>query len=223
MSDSRAGSPGPRPALLVADPPDGGGDLFRLLDPDIDDAVVVHRPTEEDHRRHPLGSTERLGPLGDQRLVGGLRPFGAGSEEVAENGVRPGDDPGNRSEVGGEGHPVGEAVLPHVQEEPDVGAPESVDGLFGVPHEEQPTRLDRQLAPCHRPRAGFGAPIGDPEGHLRLDRVGVLEFVDQQPLELMVEGDPDPGVVPDQVDRPDQQVVKLRAFPPAGGRWRWRR
>ena len=67
----------------------------------------------------------------------------------------------------------------------DVGPPEPVDRLFRVADDEEP--------PSERPQPGPVATLGgiligvmriggEPHGDLELDRVGVLELVEQDPL-----------------------------------------
>src|SRR3954451_7790024 len=56
----------------------------------------------------------------------------------------------------------------------NVSAPEAVDRLFRVPDHEQRSGAQGTILPVHR--AIFRR---DPEEDLRLDRIGVLEFVDE--------------------------------------------
>ena len=66
------------------------------------------------------------------------------------------------------------------EEHADVGAPESVDRLLRVTHEEQPAGLDGDRPPVLLPS---GRIVGrDEHRELDLDRVGVLELVEEQPL-----------------------------------------
>ena len=89
----------------------------------------------------------------------------------------------------------------------DVGAAEAVDRLLGVADDEEPA--GQRLQP-----GGVVARLPDrvgrqPDGDLELDRVGVLELVEQQPLVALVEAAARPVVGGQQAPRQDQQVVEL--------------
>ena len=91
----------------------------------------------------------------------------------------------------------------HLVVDRDVGAAEAVDRLLGIADHEQ-------LA-VHRAQP---APLPDVFGvarqvkrELDLDRVGVLELVDQDRPEALAEVVADLGAVADEVARPDDQVV----------------
>ena len=91
----------------------------------------------------------------------------------------------------------------------DVGASEAVDGLFGVADDEQ--FAGRGL--CCTPVVGvFDG--GEQQDEFGLERVGVLEFVDQQCFEAPAEVLAGAGAVADQVAGVEQEVVE-REF--AGG------
>jgi hypothetical protein len=96
-----------------------------------------------------------------------------------EDGVDPAEDGWDGAEVGGEGDGFAEEVLGG-EVRRDVGAAEAVDRLLRVADNEQAALWNLDVAPVLR--VGFGTAC-DPDGELDLDRVGVLELVEQEPLE----------------------------------------
>ncbi len=97
----------------------------------------------------------------------------------------------------------------------DVGAPEPVDRLLRVADDEQPPGERLQLAPRVAARTarhrlcGVVGGGGEPDGDLELDRVGVLELVEQDPDVPLVQEPPDVGVVGEQPASEHEQVVEL--------------
>ena len=74
------------------------------------------------------------------------------------------------------------------REDLEVSASEAIDRLLGVADEEQATAIDRDLFP----RTGVVGAMGPCQqvGDLGLDRVGVLELVDEQGRPLVVQALP---------------------------------
>ncbi len=149
-------------------------------------------------------------PRGLERAVLGLRSR-ARADELGEHVVDPAEDARRRPEVAGEktGR-AGRELLFGREERGDVGAPEPVDRLLGITDEEEPARLDAHL----RPRTvGIGGIVGpEQRGELDLDRVGVLELVDQDAVVAL----PEPGAggrtvlrIAQQHAGEDQQVVEV--------------
>ena len=138
------------------------------------------------------------------RLKAGLFP-----DQVLEDAVDDVEDPGVASEVRGE--PVFDAVLgldhflDDLQVGGDVGAPEPIDGLLGVPHHEQLAGGEADVAPARGPPRGL---LAQPQDDLVLQRIGVLELVHQDGLEARLQFLPDARMVPEQVPRPHQQTVE---------------
>ena len=85
----------------------------------------------------------------------------------------------------------------------DVGASEAVDGLFGVADDEEFAGRGLRGAPVV---GVFGG--GEQQDEFGLERVGVLEFVDQQGFEAPAEVLAGAGVVADQVAGVEQEVVE---------------
>ena len=84
----------------------------------------------------------------------------------------------------------------HLVVHADVGAPEAVDGLLGVADHEQLAGLEHHVAPVVRP----GLALAEEEDDLRLQRVGVLELVDEQVAEARLQRRPG-GAVADRAGR----------------------
>ena len=127
-------------------------------------------------------------------LVGRLLALVLDCHDVAEVGVHPVEDRCHGPEVGDE--PLVGVVRPEPaaggEEQPDVGPPEPVDRLFRIAHEEQPARRHGEFGP--RPDGTGADARGDQHGQFDLDRVGVLEFVEQEMAIALVEHRPDLGV-----------------------------
>ena len=100
----------------------------------------------------------------------------------------------------------------------DVCTPEPVDRLLRVTHDEDGTLRSRAVAPV------LSAPIRarrDTDRQFDLDRVGVLELVEQQVLVLLLQLDADLLIGTQHLTRKHQQVVEeQQPFPPTlvGGR-----
>ena len=122
------------------------------------------------------------GAVGDERLVRRL-PIRLERDQLAEHLVDPLDDAGPGAEVAREGlagpdHRLG------VEVGLDARATEAIDRLLGVAdHEEAAFGYDDVLPSL----LTSITPAGDPDGELDLDRVGVLELVEQEPLVAIVE------------------------------------
>ena len=143
-----------------------------------------------------------------QRLVRRLGPR-LGGDQPGEHVVDPVQQRSGAAEVRGELHRPADPVL-GVQVGGDVGAAEPVDALLGVPDDEQPPRRDLHVAPVG---SGGGRPAGDPHRDLDLDRVGVLELVQQQPLVALLQVRAHLGAVVrggHQLAGQHQQVVELQ-------------
>ena len=94
--------------------------------------------------RWPAGPSGRCAASGSYR---GCSPGTLLGHQRAEDVVDPVDDRRHGPEVGGQPHrPAGEAIA-GVEEQPDVGPPESVDRLLRVTHEEQARSVDLDVRP----------------------------------------------------------------------------
>ena len=104
--------------------------------------------------------------------------------------VDPAEHLGRGPEVAREkpGRALGEPLLGR-EEGGDVGAPEAVDRLLRIADEEQPPGVDAHLRP--RTIAVGGIVGAEQRGQLDLDRIGVLELVDQDAVVALPE--PRPG------------------------------
>ena len=87
----------------------------------------------------------------------------------------------------------------------DVGAAEPVDRLLRVADEEQ-----RAGARARAPPVGLAVVVGrEQQQDLRLERIGVLELVDEDPLEARLESAPHLCVVAHEVARAEQQIEEV--------------
>ena len=119
-----------------------------------------------------------------------------------------------RAEVAREQLGRGDERVARLEEGRDVGPAEPVDRLLRVADEEEVPRLDRDLGPRALRRVGSVAPVDRRERHrdVDLDRIRVLELVDEQPLVPA----PEPGAggravlgVAEQQAREHEQIVEL--------------
>ncbi len=132
---------------------------------------------------------------------------GGVGEEIGEHRVDERDDPGHRPEVLDE-RDVGEAqARPGILVDAEVGAPEAVDRLLRIADDGERARLDAHVAPIECPGAG----VGRREQHRELDleRIGVLELVEQHALPALRGAGTDVGIVTEQVPGEHQEVVEL--------------
>ena len=142
------------------------------------------------------------------RLDAGFRQHQPGGvTQAAEHGV----DPIQRRLLGtavfGQGQrfqlPAGLDLL----DDGNIGVAEAVNGLLVVAHNKQLAGLQRQGRPGLPANIGirFGRQVKSDFG---LQRIGVLELINQDAGVLLPAVGAGVGIVPQQVPRPDQQVVK---------------
>ena len=89
----------------------------------------------------------------------------------------------------------------------NISIAEAVDGLLGVADNKQLARLQRQGVPGLVGNIGIGGG-GQVEGDFGLQGVGVLELVNQDMGVLPLEMRPRLAIIPQEVARPDQHIVK---------------
>ncbi len=89
----------------------------------------------------------------------------------------------------------------------DVGPAEAIDRLLRVAHDEEFPGLQFHLVPLRRVAT---PPLGQEEDDLGLERVRVLELVDQDVGEPLLEMLPRRGVVEQQVAGHEQQIVEVQ-------------
>ena len=91
--------------------------------------------------------------------------------------------------------------------EVDVCPPEAVDRLLGVADEEEASFIDMRVLPAH----SFGRSAARKQDrNFDLQRVGVLELVDQEMRKLLAHRFAHGRVVAQEVTRKDEQVVELQ-------------
>ena len=153
------------------------GDVGRFADAQLSrgDALLGVRLDSEQH--YPAIILGRHAP---RRVEGAVLGLGVDEwlDELAEHVIDPREHLRCRPEVAGEkarGR-FGEAFA-RGEERRDVGAPEPVDRLLGVAHEEQSPGVDGHVGP--RPVAVGRIARPEQRGQLDLDRIGVLELVDE--------------------------------------------
>jgi hypothetical protein len=87
----------------------------------------------------------------------------------------------------------------------DVRTPEPIDGLLGVAHQEDLSRNRGRVAPG----ALLGIVGGEQQQDLGLQRIGVLELVDEEVGEARLIAAADRRIGDDEVARADQQVHEV--------------
>ena len=140
------------------------------------------------------------------RLVGIRRRIGA-----AKHGVDPIQHRLLRAAVFGDGQPFQLPAILDLLDDAQVGTAKAVDGLLVVADDEQLAGLQRQRMPVSAAGADGGVGVsggGQVESDFGLQRVGVLELVNQEVGVLLLEMGAGGGRITQQVARPDQQVVK---------------
>ena len=184
----------------------GGGDGVRdpagvLIDDGGPGRARRARQEAEDARRS-------LFTLRGERHPGGLlRPSPSPGKMLREDAVDPAAEAPGRTEVGRQLQQTA-ALLEAVADGAvglDVGAAEAIDGLLGIAHDEEAAGLRRELSPVLLLRV-LARQV---EEDLGLDRVGVLELVDEDGQEAFLEGAPDTGMVAEQVAGDQEQVLEV--------------
>ena len=165
---------------------------------------------------HPMigraGRSARGRQRGVARLTGAFD-----RHERAEHRVHPRDDWLDGAEVRDERNV--RRVAEHLAgtlEQRDVSATETIDRLLRIAHDEHPTSRRRERRPLSRrvSRRGVGR-ARDEHCQLDLDRVGVLELVEQQTGVALVQGSTSEIAGAQQSARQHEQIVELELAPVA--------
>ena len=127
-------------------------------------------------------------------------------QQVLEHAVHGVEDRRCRPEVLDQRDQLEAKRLARLVVDPQIGAAEPVDRLLGVTDQRQRARADRAVGPPTRCELRIRR--GQQHRELGLQRVGVLELVDQQAPVARRGGGPRLGVVPQQVAGQDEQVVE---------------
>ena len=186
---------GDQPSLGLR-PEERGRDMRGLGIPDPADRLV--QGTAEEQHVRALVAGNAVACRAQVRVAG--RP-GAG-EKLAERRVDHIEDRRPGPEVLHQADPAGFVSLPDGGEQSQFGAAEAVDRLRLVADKEQPATRDGKVLP------GTVSLADDQVHELDLQRVSVLEFIDQDRLPAAVHGCPGSRVAAQHPDRVDQQVVE---------------
>ena len=158
-------------------------------------ALVLHLLQQSDDRLGLLGADlRRLGlswtadpihggrvhqrwAISGECLIRCLAVASGGMQADGEQRVHPLDDSRNRSKVLRQLNERVREAFAYAAVEVDVRTPEAVDRLLGVTDEEQTPFVDGQGDPIvvRRPRGG----AAEQKGNLSLNRIGVLELIDE--------------------------------------------
>ena len=183
----------------------GGRDLPRLVRFAVDGDVGMRFGAEQRDRR--AREPGLVVALGVERDVLRLR-VGLGDDEIAEHVVHEVDHRARRPEVAGELVQRRAERTTGAEERSDVGAPEAVDRLLGVADDEEPPGIGGDLVPRSVARVGIAG--REQRGEVALDRVGVLELVEEQARVALAEAAADVDAV--------LGVAEQRAATARGGR-----
>ena len=133
---------------------------------------------------------------------------GFGGDELAEYVVDPREYGLGAAEIGSQDELLADPLL-RLEVGGDVGAAEPVDRLFRVTDQEQTALRHGHVFPAGRAAVRAGR---DPDGELDLDRVGVLELIEQQPPVTLLQAGPDGRAMhgtAEQVTGEHEKVVEL--------------
>jgi len=140
-----------------------------------------------------------------------VAPVDPAAHQALKERIDPFDDAGHRPVVGGELERGGCEPITDGQEQLDV----PLGGTGRWTASDRPQRNNRPGSKV-KIHPGFGAGAGrrhcDADGQFNLDRVGVLELVDQQVPVLLAEPRTDIGSGAQEVTGPDEQGRGTRAF-----------
>ena len=167
-----------------------------------------------DRQRHHGRLRRLVLAVGGQRDVAGARRgrcrvLGR-AHQRRERAVDQALDGGHGTEARGEGdarHAAPAELLGHLPVDPDVGAPEAIDRLLGVSDQEELAGPGRHLAPVTL----IGIARRQQQQDLGLQRIGVLELVDEDARVALLRVAADAVMVVDQVPRLQQQIDEVEA------------
>ncbi len=134
-------------------------------------------------------------------------------EEAGEHVVDPAQDRRRRAEVLADGLDASASarLRPHqvldLVVHGDVSPAEAVDGLLGVAHHEELAGLEHDPPP----RVGLRPALAEEEDDLRLERIGVLELVDQEIAEAPLQQSPRVAIGEEQVAQAAEEVGEVEA------------
>ena len=103
--------------------------------------------------------------------------------------------------------PAREQLLLDLLVERDVGAPEAVDRLLRIADQEQLSGDGRTL----RQSVSLGIVGREEQQDFGLERIGVLELVDEEVREALLQLAPHAGVAANEIARLDQEVEEIEA------------
>jgi hypothetical protein len=205
---------GDRPAALTHEPVHEGTDGIgeRLVDAVVHDArtVAVVDPGTGHRECDQAGSPGGLRASRLERHVGGLAAALASLHPRLEGRVDRLLERRDAAEALRQVQHVGAGsneLLLGAFVDGDVGTSEAVDRLLGVAHDEELPGDGDDLAPL----ADLRIRRGQEQQDLGLQRVGVLELVDEEVAEALLEPRPHLRVVAHQIARPQQQVEEVEA------------
>ena len=159
-----------------------------------------------EHRDAGRSILERA-PVRVQLDVRRLHPGHVGHQQSGEDVVHEVDDRRDRAEVLDERRVVEPEARVRRVVDAQVGTSEAVDRLLGVTDDDERTRQDLDLVPRTVTRAVVAR--RQQRGELDLQRVGVLELVEEDRPPPPRRGRADSGIGAEQLAREDEQVVEL--------------
>src|SRR5262249_38718541 len=149
-------------------------------------------------------SSGDLGPGRLERNISRLAAVRASRHRRGEGTVDEGLDRGWRPKAGGKGEqfrPGTKKALLDLFVDSDVSAPEPVNRLLRVANQEELTGNRLGRAPVRLTRIVGG----EQEKDLGLERIGVLELVDEEVGEALLQLVADSGIIADEIARLDEE------------------
>jgi hypothetical protein len=179
------------------------GQIARLALTQLGHGQLVDRAADDHHGR-PL--TE-VGTERSQAVEARLHPLLAFRDDLGEHLVDPRQQLRNGAEVLVETDDIGPEATPRPIPQRDVGSPKAVDRLLRVADDEELARCQLGLGPRRGRRGRVGR--GQQERDVELDRVGVLELVDEDDVDARRQAGANAGVGAKQVPCVHEQVMEL--------------
>ena len=144
-----------------------------------------------------------------ERSVGSLSRCGIVLHFCFKRGIDELLDGPQCAKAGGQLHDPDAALLQRIANlavEHDIGAAELIDRLLGIADHEQLAGFRRDLAPVRLRRIVRGEQQQD----LRLQRIGILKFVDEDMREAVLQIAAHFGLFAHQIAREQQQIDKIQ-------------
>ena len=154
--------------------------------------------------------TQAFAAIVVERVEGGKAGLPIGREHDLEALVDEGEDRGAGAEIGGDRQEavgiLGAKGVARLHVGADIGAAEAIDRLLGIADQEERARPDPEPGPVV---IAIDRLAAQPPEDFGLQRIGVLELIDEDMREALSQRAPDIVMVAQQIARGEDQIVEV--------------